>query len=857
MRKFNLYLNIRKNLISIGSSNNDYLKEFSTYNEQLEEKEHDQYILTFSVIAKTRTEDTVRWNPLLPYYRIGEKLHLIIDGYRKIDLIITQAAPITNSHNSEWKITAQDEVSYLWSKHNITQIYSTMDNGVLTPKNIFVIAEELLQSNWLTDWKISPYSRDAQLNQKYITLDNVQNNPYQIIIEACNTVGAYLSVDYSLKIIDFYRKDIAKFSGYRYHPKRNLNDYSASYSGEEMVTWLHVHGGEDANGIAVSMIPALPAPVRQYIQEQIPIIEAEVTNSDPNKSFLETWVESDNAPTLNAIYEYIGINTDLSFKSGYLEDFTDKFCDYTYAPITKIVFTTNGEDYEYTSATADLNLFGTNGSTPYVEFVLNNFAGDVADKYNKPYNIRIDDITDLNSIFPTVTISSSKTNISQQPIQVTITRDISNFTNEFQKKLKADLIQFYQITKEVPYLGQYLIDFTPFKYSMTTDDWTELHDDLLNKKLFRYNLLLQYYSEQYYSALIQVIESRNYLEKTLGDLYLGACEVYRKATEDAKTQALEDIKKYKQEIQNYIKQSEYKATLQKMGKSDALEINENGTQYWKNLIYKQSEYIQQYQAQQASLPRTEEDNINTETSAYKYYENLIQRASDLISYNNIIDSADAEVIGLYPFILRCLSVEISNGIAKQYEGVQTAITNNVFKTLYTKYGQYLYESTYENAEELDSISLYNQAITYFTDLNRIQSSHSLTVLDIGSLDAIFIPRLSVGSVISVFNPDNPSMLPYSYYLEQLEIAEQNLQKNPKTRDSYNIAKDKLINYYKELNGLTEEDAVFLEQIKEELYQDKILVTGITRVLREPLRDSVTVEQSSRYKSILAKLIKSI
>lgn len=873
MRNFVLYLDLDNHLIPVGSSSASEFKEFSTYNENLDEAENDQYTLTFSVVAKSYTDDKIQWNPLLSFYHMGAKMRLLIDGHKRIDLIIKGVAPKTNQLNTEWNITAQDEVSYLWSKQHITQVYSTTDGDtdILKPKNIYDICDELIAQNYLEPWQATHLSRDPELSEKTITLDNVQNNPYQILVEACNTVGANMSIDYANHTIDFYRKNLVRYSGYRYHPARNLEVYDVDYSGEETTTWLHVHGGEDANGMTVTMIPALPSPVRQYIQEAIG-----TTDIDTLLSNIDTWTKQEKEVTLYNIYKYIGDidkEGNFSIDENKIDTFTSLFCDYTYTPITKIAFATNGKDYEYTSATADLNLFGTTGSTPYVEFILDDVDDDAVDDYNKPYNIRIDDITSLNSKSPIITIPSSKTNISQQPIQVTITRDISNFTNEFQKKLKADLIQFYQITKEVPYLGQYLIEFTPFKHSMTIDDWTELNDNLLNKKLFRYNLLLQYYSEQYYSALIQIIESRNYLEKTLGDLYLGACEVYRKATgEDAKAKALEDIKKYKQEIQNYITQPEYKTILQKMGKSYALEINENGTQYWKNLIYKQSEYIQQYRAQQASSPRIEEGRINTGTSAYTYYENLIQRASDLISYNNIIDSADVEVIGLYPFILQCLSVVIGNGIAQQYEDVQTAISNNVFKVLYSKYGQYLYENTYENAEELDSVSLYNQAITYFADLNRIQSSHSLTVLDIGSLDAIAVPRLSVGSVISVYNPDTPAMQPYSPLLEKVEIAKQKYN-NLKNWTAYindaNLHKALINQAYAEYINATE---VVIEkyninnptkmldnftELENLLYQDTVIVTGISRVLREPLRDSVTVEQSSRYKSILAKLIKSI
>ena len=49
----------------------------------------------------------------------------------------------------------------------------------------------------------------------------------------------------------------------------------------------------------------------------------------------------------------------------------------------------------------------------------------------------------------------------------------------------------------------------------------------------------------------------------------------------------------------------------------------------------------------------------------------------------------------------------------------------------------------------------------------------------------------------------------------------------------------------------------LQEIYSDIFNESVFVTGISRVLSNPIQDTVTIQQPSRYKSILAKLIKSI
>jgi hypothetical protein len=58
-------------------------------------------------------------------------------------------------------------------------------------------------------------------------------------------------------------------------------------------------------------------------------------------------------------------------------------------------------------------------------------------------------------------------------------------------------------------------------------------------------------------------------------------------------------------------------------------------------------------------------------------------------------------------------------------------------------------------------------------------------------------------------------------------------------------------------SLNKDELKQYHEIEQKLYQDVLYITSITHILRDPLRDQLSVEQSSRYKSILGKLIKSI
>lgn len=73
------------------------------------------------------------------------------------------------------------------------------------------------------------------------------------------------------------------------------------------------------------------------------------------------------------------------------------------------------------------------------------------------------------------------------------------------------------------------------------------------------------------------------------------------------------------------------------------------------------------------------------------------------------------------------------------------------RTLYMLYSDYIYEQTYENADELDSVGLYNQTVNNFALYNKPTASYNLTTIDLNCLEQISIPDLAVGSKIKIYN----------------------------------------------------------------------------------------------------------
>ena len=129
MRTFKLYVvhkSHRALITSFDGTDHSYINTTITYDEQLSEAENDQFTLTFSmpryVAVDTDNLQQIR-NYWLDIVKMGSRLQLIIDDKRRIDFIVSAVAPALSRSNIVYNFTAQDEVSYLWSRHNLGYSY--------------------------------------------------------------------------------------------------------------------------------------------------------------------------------------------------------------------------------------------------------------------------------------------------------------------------------------------------------------------------------------------------------------------------------------------------------------------------------------------------------------------------------------------------------------------------------------------------------------------------------------------------------------------------------------------------------------------------------------------------------------
>ena len=228
----------------------------------------------------------------------------------------------------------------------------------------------------------------------------------------------------------------------------------------------------------------------------------------------------------------------------------------------------------------------------------------------------------------------------------------------------------------------------------------------------------------------------------------------------------------------------------------------------------------------------DEYEISTLKAQKEYYESqyyslltLVGSGLNKTTYNQkrVIDNnGNANIVSIetqeatYPRLIRDIVNALGQSSNKTlYDAVvyYETINNNLWVNLYRLFHAYIYEATYENTDELNSTNLFNQAVIYFEDYNKPNADYSISVLDIGMLDVVDIPRLSVGSKIKIYN-------------KELNLNEYS---NSSTESLNNI----------------------------QFTNNDLIVTSLNYALRNPSEVSINVEKITSYQSILQKLIQSV
>jgi hypothetical protein len=153
-----------------------------------------------------------------------------------------------------------------------------------------------------------------------------------------------------------------------------------------------------------------------------------------------------------------------------------------------------------------------------------------------------------------------------------------------------------------------------------------------------------------------------------------------------------------------------------------------------------------------------------------------------------------------------------NGKMQQLEQKNKALWDK----LYIEYADFIYEASYENTDELNCVSLYNQATSYFENYHHPKSNYSIEIINLEDLEEIGVPNLRINSRIRVYNKD-------------LGLEE---------GETYNGDEDTRLNNVSYTNN-------------------ELLITSLNYTLRQSAVVSITVEQVFQHQTILQKLIKNI
>lgn len=898
---------------------------YSTFDEQINFSEHDQITLTFSLmkyiddaVYSSQTNKNTAHRTENLYHKLlhfGQTIELLLDNKDKYIFIISDIKPILTKNNVQFQYTCQDQVSYQWSRRNLGLSYSTIEEGGV--QTIYTIATNVLRKANISDWRVdADESNEADenfLSDRKITLEVFDSNPYNIIIEACNALNAFMKINYTLRKITFYQRDKVRFSGYRYRPELNLRNLDAEYNINEMATIMHVYGGTDENGQIVSITPTVPDPIMQWWCSSIGfgqlidpediqwaydiIIDEQIPHKYTNAGVEQDRIWSEDyfvaySYTLNhrnilvpTLYRtYLDVYKDPFYLDAFLYMGRYNFNGIIYDRWQKYESSVPTQYYALTAVVVgddklikpeldrinfqsiigrsyDKDFIYTTDIKPVVDnidhLIRQQFAVDkyyIGDEFN--ISIQSDDpqvdylieFINLESshtfVYHFQEVPNDKTNFKLDAAKFELPQghyaiyiyEIDNHLIQgasISSIVSTDMLavkQWMQYADKCPALGNFLYNFDFFEHNglLTTDDKSAILHTLESNMAYN-NMWLKYYEPIYwrmYSALyLYIQEAKTILE----NLQLARIN-----------QQAEDIDNLANRYQ--IKMTQISKLLYTMYDNSILlaEFNNITTENYQlfssdvdilqNLVNEYKMYLDQLTEcnakRYAIAQQYEEDykdrlaNAEKEyyTSTYYTLLSLVGSGWGKYTYNVKLndkgkeEALDQDYMATYPKLIMDIYNALdptrsrTNSIYREMRNYTTA--NDILWTnLYQKYSQFLYEGKYENQDELDSMSLFNQAQIYYEDYNKPNADYSIGVIDICALEAIDTARLAVGSKIKVYNSD--------------------LNLNEGELDNIQFTNNDLI------------------------------VTGINYELRRPENISVSVEKISSYQSILQKLIKSI
>lgn len=849
----------------------------ATYDEHIEITENDQTTFTFSISkyyweggdadSRMVRNTTKLLNPWYNKLQIHSQIRLITDDVQVFDLVIKEIKPNVENTNPTVSYTAQDYFSYILTRHqhgfsycNVLDsefsfdVYPELYDGYGV-ENIFEIAQKILRKAHLYEWQVlyrTSNASDASLGQKKISLDVEDSNPYNAIVEACNTLNAYLQVNYVNKTIGFVEKNTLPFSGYRYTPNHNLRAIDVTYNGEELTTLLRIQGGTDENDEYVYVAPTFPSAVSKWLTWFAQSNEATMWDGAVIGSECGGW---NNKPD-NTYFttEWWGkVKSEINDNQQYFYD--------SYTPLLEsqlYMFYEAGANHKLTIE----HVVGEEKSFPRLWFFQKAIRFDDEDFDRKLKLISIPFISDLankNTIIRYV-FSEEKQNycidyyhlvdkdwISDEKNGVydhdrfeeiiwswfkdylssyVLDEDTAHKEYELERQ---EVDTFFTLIERIPYCGQFLIDLDFFRNNGFMSETQRNNFNTLMRNMTRWNILsrnltqtklnleftirsllqeLQGYGDQYAATMQQYWgeienETEEQASKRREALLPRFAEIERNASSVPQKlfEALRRLNGTTSNIKNY---PEVKEIQQKIDNAE--------TQYHK------------LSAKLNNLRRLLSTTYSTGLETTMQQAEIEDLESRIEVWNTMRDKPFQDITvegitysghGAYSFVYNKIinapkPVNNYNSfgppIAEAYRQCQQNL-EALESQLYIYFGDYIVESVYSNEDELDPVSLYNQAIQYFEDINKPKATYGIQVLSTSQLEKIFLPIERIGSKIRIYN-------------EELQLAD----------------------------GSTDP---FSQR------NNELMITSISYDLRDPEIKEFGVEKITMYDSIIQKLIQTV
>lgn len=429
------------------------------------------------------------------------------------------------------------------------------------------------------------------------------------------------------------------------------------------------------------------------------------------------------------------------------------------------------------------------------------------------------------------------------------------------KKERQEVQEFCTIADKVPSLGQFLYNFDFFLQNglMSQQQYNEVKN-IFDVQMKNINIELKPLLNNYYISTWEIQKLLIDVESKLEQIN----SIYYSIINDGKDSKFteDDIKPILENIENVLN-TQFKNNYYNIyGNHQKLQSNQwvpelqNIVDQIKTYITIREEaqyYYNLYQQQYETKYGEKFDAINTAEVTNEDYDRA-QLQGDILYYkkryylalqmcgiaidfddfynkgnskyplsNEFLDNPNIDAVmvnSYYGIYFNELTKIITNdnggyGIYSLVNELEQQI-QSLWSILYTNYSQFIYEATYENSDELNSVSLYNQAITYFENYHHPKSTYSVEIINLDDLEQIGTPNLKINSRIRIYNED-------------LGLKE----------------------------GITYDGGAGTELNNISYTTNELLITGLDYELRKSSVASITVERIIQHQNILQKLIKAI